>query len=292
MSLPYPGLSLKGTEILTNKLLSCGARIDEINILRQQLDQLKGVGLIQMASPAHVVSLILSDVIGNPLEAIASGLTAPDPSTRAQAFEVLDKYHLRDQIPMEIYETLQTTPEPIDPGDLRFSHVQNVIIGSNLQAAESALAQAKAEGFQTRSLGDSWQGEARDVSRELANILHSKANQHPFCYIAGGETTVTIRGKGRGGRNQELALALVRELANVPDVLLVSLATDGEDGPTDAAGAVVNGETLQRGLEVGLEPEQFLADNDSYTFFSVLGDLLKPGPTGTNVNDLIFLFGF
>ena len=292
MSLPQPGLSLNDMQNLTNKLLRCGARIDEINTLRRRLDLLKGGGLIQMANPAHVVGLILSDVIGNPLEAIASGPTAPDPSTRAQVFEVLDKYQLRDQISAELYQVLQTTPEPPRPSDTIFSHVQNVIIGSNVQAADSALEQAKVEGFHTMALGNSWQGEARDVSREFTNILKNISNQRPFCYIAGGETTVTVRGQGRGGRNQELALAAVRELANLTDALLVTLATDGEDGPTDAAGAVVSGDSLKIGQEQGVSPEPFLDDNDAYTYFSSLGDLLKPGPTGTNVNDLTFLFGF
>ena len=292
MSLPYHGLSLTDMQVLTSKLLTCGARIDEINTLRRRLDLLKGGGLIRMAAPAHVVSLILSDVIGNPLEAIASGPTAPDPSTRAQAFEVLDKYHLNDQISAELYQILQTMPEPPGPSDSIFSHVQNVIIGSNVQAAESALNQAKVEGFHTMALGNSWQGEARVVSRELTNILKSTSNQRPFCYIAGGETTVIVRGQGRGGRNQELALAAVRELANLPNALMVTLATDGEDGPTDAAGAVVSEATLKQGQAYGLSPEPFLEDNDAYTYFSSLGDLLKPGPTGTNVNDLTFLFGF
>ncbi|MCX6066017.1 MAG: DUF4147 domain-containing protein, partial [Chloroflexi bacterium] len=271
---------------------ACGARIDEINTLRRHLDRLKGGGLARLASPARVVSLILSDVVNSPLEAIASGPTAPDPSTRADALEVLEKYGLQSKVPAAILKVLETAPETPKPGDGLFERVQNVIVGSNLLAAQSALEQAKSAGFEPQLLGNDWQGEAREVARDLCHILKSATHQRPFCLVAGGETTVTLRGRGRGGRNQELALAAVRELAGLPDVLLVSLATDGEDGPTDAAGAVVSGETLRRGLALNLSPEPFLDENDAYTYFNALGDLLKPGPSGTNVNDLMLLFGF
>ncbi|GIK08382.1 MAG: hydroxypyruvate reductase [Anaerolineaceae bacterium] len=291
MTLPHAGVSLPDLRALTSDLLACGARVDEVNILRRQLDSLKGGGLARLASPARVVSLILSDVVGNPLEAVASGPTAPDPSTREDARRVLEKYGLAEKVPAPILEALETNPETPKPGDALFERVQNVVVGSNARAAESACSQARSEGFHPVWLGDDWQGEARDVGRELSRILKSASEPRPFCLVAGGETTVAVRGRGRGGRNQELALAAVRELAGRPDLLLVTLATDGEDGVTDAAGAVVSGGTLARGLGLGLVPESFLAENDSYSYFNALDDLLRPGPTGTNVNDLMFCFG-
>ncbi len=253
--------------------------------------ELKGGGLARSAFPAQIVSLILSDVVDNSLESIASGPTAPDPSTRGDALGVLEKYNLVEKVSGAILDALRTNPETPKPGDRLFERVQNVIVGSNALAVESALGQARSEGFHPYSLGSDWQGEARTVGGELSRRLRRSSEPRPFCLIAGGETTVTLRGRGRGGRNQELALAAVRELADLRDVLFVTLATDGEDGTTDAAGAVVTGETLQRGLNLGLSPEAFLNDNNSHSYFSALDDLLKPGLTGTNVNDLIFCFG-
>ena len=292
MSAPYPGVSLADLQGLTAALLSCGAPIAEINTLRRHLDQLKGGGLARLAAPARVISLILSDVVGNPLEAIASGPTAPDPTTRLDALNILDRYDLRTSMPVSVLKILETAPETLKPGDALFERVQNLIVGSNLIAAQAALQQAAAEGFHTLFLGDTWQGEAREVSIELCHRLKTAQLTPPFCLVAGGETTVTLLGHGRGGRNQELALAAVQALAGIPDVLLISLATDGEDGPTDAAGAVVSGETYQRGLDLGLSPDDTLANNDAYPYFDRLGDLLKPGPSGTNVNDLFLLFRF
>lgn len=313
---PHPGLTLDDLQSLTRQLLACGARIDEINTLRRHLDRVKGGGLARAACPARVVSLILSDVVGNPLEAIASGPTAPDPSSRGDALSVLEKYGLTKTVPAAILQTLEHAPETPKPGDSLFARVENVLVGSNALAAQSALRQAKAEGFHPEFLGDTWQGEAREVAKELCafltdskvspeskvsrlwsfqnqEILESiKSANRPFCLVAGGETTVTLHGKGHGGRNQELALAAVDELAGLDNVMLITLATDGEDGPTDAAGAVVTGETEQRARALGLAPDAFLERNDAYHFFAPLGDLLKPGPSGTNVNDLTFLFGF
>jgi glycerate 2-kinase len=292
MTAPCEGIALADLQMLTSELLSCGARIEEINTLRRHLDRLKGGGLARLASPARVVSLILSDVIGSPLEAIASGPTCPDPSTCADAKVILEKYGLLGKCPKSIIDILEHSPETPKIGDPIFDRVQNIIVGSNKLAIESALAQASAVGFYTSALGADWQGEARQVAGKLCHILKTANDPRPFCMIAGGETTVTLNGCGRGGRNQELALAAVNDLAGIPEVMLVSFATDGEDGPTDAAGAIVTGETMRRGLEAGLSSETFLEDNDAYTFFSALGDLLMPGPSGTNVNDLMFLFGF
>jgi len=292
MAAPYDEISLADLQDLTSRLLACGAPIEEINTLRRHLDRLKGGGLAKKAFPARVISLILSDVIHNPLEAIASGPTAPDPSTRSEALGILSKYSLVGNIPKSIISVLENAPETPKAGDALFEQVQNVIVGSNQLALEAALLQAKSEGLYARSLGDCWQGEARTIAAELCQVVKTTQEDRPFCLVAGGETTVTLHGRGRGGRNQELALAATQELAGIPDVMLISLATDGQDGPTDAAGAVVNGKTVQHGQALGLSPEPFLADNDSYTFFSALGELIRPGPSGTNVNDLTFLFGF
>ncbi len=294
MTSPHPGLSLDDIQALTRALLACGARIDEINTLRRHLDQVKGGGLARAASPARVVSLILSDVVGNPLEAIASGPTAPDPTTKAEALGILEKYNLTEKVPEAVLATLENAPETPKPGDRLFERVQNILVGSNFLAAQAALQQAQVEGFQPQFLGDDWQGEAREAARELCQRLKAARPEAPICLVAGGETTVTLRSAspGKGGRNQELALAAVAELAGLEKVLLVTLASDGEDGPTEAAGAVVTGETKIRAEALNLATSDFLNHNDSYAFFAALDDLLKPGPSGTNVNDLTFLFVF
>ncbi len=291
-----PLIPLSDLQTLTTALLACGARIDEINTLRRHLDRLKGGGLARAAAPAQVVSLILSDVVGNPLEAIASGPTAPDPTTQADALDVLRRYHLLSSDAAcnasSVLEMLHTAPETPKPGDPLFHRVRNVLVGSNAQALAAGLQVAQRAGFHTRNLGDTWQGEARQVALTLCHTLSHTDLPRPFCMAAGGETTVTLRGDGLGGRNQELALAAVEPLAGAPDVLLVTLATDGEDGPTDAAGAIVSGQTLAQAQALGLSPAEYLARNDAWHFFEPLGALLRPGPTGTNVNDLTFLFGF
>jgi hydroxypyruvate reductase len=282
-------------------LLSSGARIDEINILRRQLDRIKGGGLAR-ATKARIISLILSDVIGNRLEAIASGPTVSDPTTREDALSILKKYHLEKRVPSSVREILESDGSlapPVRTGvlskireqALALHNVQNIIIGDNKLASQAALKQAEQEGFQPEILTNELQGEARQMGRELAHRLRAEASTkiRPFCLIAGGETTVTIQGRGKGGRNQELALAAVGELAGLDNVILISLATDGDDGPTDAAGAVVTGESARRAEALGMEAAGYLSRNDSYPFFQTLDDLLKTGPTGTNVNDLIFL---
>ena len=292
---PVEGVTLADLQSLTASLLACGAGIDEINILRRHFDRLKSGGLARLAFPARVVSLILSDVVGNPIEAIASGPTAPDPTTCADALAVIHKYRLRRKIPASIFAALKSGRETLKPGDPTFANVQNLVVGDNLQAAQSALRQAEAEGFHPYLLRTDLQDEASAAAVELCRLLR-RAKQRgdpvpvPACIVAGGETIVTLHGNGRGGRNTELALASVTELANFPEVVLVTLATDGEDGSTDAAGAVVTGETYERARALGLDPVDFLRRNDSYAFFAALGDLLQPGPTGTNVNDLNFLF--
>lgn len=292
-----PYVPLEDLQRLTSLLLSSGARIDEINTLRRHLDRVKGGGLAR-ATQAKIVSLILSDVIGNPLEAIASGPTAPDPTTRRDALEIMEKYLTAESRGHgdslnSVAHCLRGSKslESLKPDDPVFTRVQNIIIGDNRLAAQAALKQAQLEGFHAEILTSELQGEAREVGYELAHHLRVSIsrNTRPFCLIAGGETTVTIEGDGKGGRNQELALAAVNELAGLKDVLFIALGTDGDDGPTDAAGAVVTGESSQRAESFGLGAASYLSRNDAYPFFEALGDLLKTGPTGTNVNDLAFL---
>jgi glycerate 2-kinase len=298
VTVPY--IPLEDLQTLTSLLLSGGARIDEINILRRQLDQIKGGGLAR-ATNARIISLILSDVIGNPLEAIASGPTAPDPTTKGDALDILEKYsslttetqrHRDDLSSVSLSLRGSKTLETLKPDNPIFGRVQNMIIGDNKLAAQAALNQAVYEGFHAEILTNELQGEARQRGVELAQSLRISISSRPrpFCLILGGETTVTMQGNGKGGRNQELALAAVNELRDVENVFLITLATDGDDGPTDAAGAVVTGESARRAEKLGLDAAAYLSRNDSYVFFQALDDLLMTGPTGTNVNDLIFLF--
>ena len=302
MTAPVAGISLDDLQQLTQQLLDCGASIDEINILRKHLDMVKGGGLARQASRAHLLTLILSDVVGDPLDVIASGPTVADTSTFMDAVEVLSRYRLQDRVPPAVMEYLQKglrgqAPETPKPGDSVFERVHNLIIGSNILAAQAAITEAHSLGFNTLLLTTYLQGEARLAGRFLAAIARQMAASgqplpRPACIVVGGETTVTIQGEGLGGRNQEAALGAVREMAGLQEVLLVTLATDGDDGPTAAAGAMVSGETLARALALGLKPEDYLARNDSFHFFEPLGDLLLIGQTHTNVNDLAFLFAF
>ena len=304
MTQPVPGVSLADLRTLTDQLLACGATINEINTLRKHLDQVKGGGLARFAAPAAVITLILSDVVGNPLDVIASGPTVPDLGTFADAVGVLQKYALWQAVPAGIRQHLARgaageVPETPKPGDPIFARVQNVLVGSNELAAQAAVQQAEQEGWRARILTTSLTGEAREAGQWLAQTARQAAERGeplppPACLIVGGETTVTLGASlaevGKGGRNQEMALAAVPGLAGVAETLLVTLATDGGDGPTDAAGAVVSGHTLARAQAAGLDPGDFLARHDAYHFFDPLGDLLRPGPTQTNVNDLAFVF--
>lgn len=302
LTLPAVGISLDDIQTLTKSLLACGATINEINCLRKHLSQVKGGRLAQIAAPAQVATLILSDVVGDPLDVIASGPSVPDSTTFTDSLGILEKYGISDQVPESIWDHLQRgalgkiadTPKAGDP---IFEQVQNTIVGNNYLAASAANKQAEVEGFNTLLLTTSLQGEARIAGQMLAAIAKQIVTtgepiSRPACIIAGGETTVTIRGDGLGGRNQEMALATVIELSGLPDVMLITLATDGDDGPTIAAGAVVTGETLNRANLSSLNPSEYLARNASHEFFDPLGDLLIPGPTQTNVNDLVILTVF
>jgi glycerate 2-kinase len=302
LTLPAEGVSLEDLQRTTDALLRCGATINEINVVRKHLDSVKGGGLARLAAPAQLVTLVLSDVVGNPLDAIASGPTVPDTSTWADAAAVFDRYGLWDLVPVAVSRRLRAgaagdLPDTPKPGDPLFERAQAVVVGSNLLACEAAAAAAREQGLQALVLTTYVEGEAREVGRVLAGLLREvDASGHPLgrpcCLIAGGETTVTIRGDGRGGRNQELALSAAFSLRGLRDVLLASVGTDGSDGPTDAAGAFVDGTTLDRAEALGLDPARSLADNDSYTFFDRLGSLIRTGPTNTNVNDLYVLLAF
>jgi hydroxypyruvate reductase len=299
LPLPTQGITLGDLQALTDELLRCGATINEINAVRKHCSQIKGGQLARAVYPATVISLILSDVVGNPLDVIASGPTVPDTSTFADAYGVLRKYNIVDTVPERIVAHLRAgldgdVPETPKPGDPVFENVYNFIIGSNAIAARAARTAAAAMGFNTLVLSTYIEGEAREVGRVMAGIAKSLTVEgwplsKPACVIAGGETTVTVRGSGKGGRNQELALAVSLALEGWQGITVVTLATDGTDGPTDAAGAIVDGETVRLGRERKLLAADFLARNDSYTFFDHLGDLIRTGPTNTNVNDLIFI---
>lgn len=299
---PLAGLRLADLQSLTSQLLACGASIDEINALRKHLDGVKGGRLAQIAAPAQLICLILSDVVGSPLGVIASGPAAPDESTFADAWGVLERNDLLARAPAAVISQLRVgladpTLETPKPGSPLFARVQTVLVGSNPQAAEAALAQARAAGFNALLLTTYLQGEASQAGRFLAAVLRQITESgepapRPACLIAGGETTVTLRGAGLGGRNQELALGALADLSGLENVLLVTLATDGGDGPTPAAGAAVSAASLRRAQAAGLAADDYLRRNDAYHFFAGLDDLLVSGPTRTNVNDLAFLFAF
>lgn len=290
LPLPAPGLTLSDKQVATSQLLASGATIHEVNAVRKHLSALKGGRLAQLAAPARLIALLLSDVVGDQLDVIGSGPTAPDPSTFAEARDVLHRYGLWALIPAAVRDHLQnpSLPETPQPGDPLFHRVRNIIIGSNRLALAAAEQVAVAKGYAVHSLGDSVQGEARDVAldhlRRLASLSAS-----PACLLSGGECTVTIRGPGSGGRNQEFVLALVDPLTNVPGVVALSVGTDGTDGPTDAAGAIADSQTAGHASTLGLAAADFLARNDSYHFFDPLGELIKTGPTGTNVMDVRIL---
>jgi glycerate 2-kinase len=302
MTLPVEGIGLKDMEALTSALLRCGATINEINTIRKHLSQIKGGNLSRAAFPAQVVSLILSDVVGNPLDVIASGPTVPDSSSFAQSWEIVQRYGLVDELPSPVIEQLRRgrdgeIEETPKHGDPVFAGTYNLIIGSNEIAARAAADEARDAGFHPLLLSTYVEGEAREVAQVFCaiarEILHSgQPVPRPACVVAGGETTVTIRGEGMGGRNQELALSAAIHVDGLDEVVIVALATDGTDGPTDAGGAIADGSTLRRARAKKLLARQYLANNDSYHFFDQLNDLLITGPTNTNVNDLTFVFVF
>ena len=299
---PHKGIALEELQSLTSLLLKSGADIKEMNTLRKHIDRVKGGGLAEMIFPAPLITLVLSDVIGNPLESIASGPTTADSSTYGDCIAILEKYHLVDRAPQSIIDHLKKgfageIRETLKVDSQVLSAVQNVIIGSNYKAALAGLQMARQTGFNSQILTTYLSGEASEAGQFLSSILKEICSSgqpipRPACIIAGGETTVTVRGGGKGGRNQEVAAGAVKQLAGLQDVAMITFATDGEDGPTDAAGVIVTGTTYQEGLDKQLSLEQALLENDSYQYFAALNRLLITGPTGTNVNDLTLLFAF
>lgn len=299
LPLPEKGISLRDKQRVTNQLLRSGATIRELNAVRKHLSRIKGGHLAARCQPARVVSLILSDVIGNPLDVIGSGPTSPDPTTFQDAIKTLKEYRLWEGTPIAVRRCLEAgqrgdRSETPKPGDPFFRRIKNVIIGDNRAAVQAVADYARASGLNAYILTTRLQGDVREAARLFGSLARGVCKlglpvEPPACLIAGGELTVTVTGRGKGGRCQEMALTAVREIAGLRGVTLAAFGTDGTDGPTDAAGAVVDDRTLFRAARRGLDPSRFLSRNDSYHFFKKLGGLLQPGPTGTNVNDLYLL---
>jgi hydroxypyruvate reductase len=298
LPLPADGITLAEKQEVTKLLLACGADIYEINTLRKHLSRIKGGQLARMAAPATVEALLLSDVIGDDLSVIGSGPTAPDASTFADAEAIVDRFALRPRLPEAVRLRLERgargeIAETPKPGDPLFERVRNTVVGGNRLALDRAAACAVSLGFRTLVLASTIQGETRDVARMHAAIArevveYGSPAAPPAAIVSGGETTVTLRGGGLGGRNQEFVLAAAIDIAGLPGVVVFSAGTDGTDGPTDAAGAVADGETLARNPAASA----FLERNDSYRYFAPLGDLVMTGPTNTNVADVhIMLIG-
>jgi len=298
MTLPVDDVPLDELKRLTELLLRSGATIDELNAVRKHISAVKGGQLARRLYPATVLSLILSDVVGDRLDTIASGPTAPDTTTFQDALNVLKRRGLWSETPESIRLRLESglereIDETLKPGDAAFDRVHNIVIGGNSTAAKAALERARSLAYNSVLLSTSVEGEASQVGEGFAEMVQGIAERGnpigpPAAVVAGGETTVTVKGSGSGGRNQELALSACHGIRDL-DALIATLATDGIDGPTEAAGAVVDGSTLSRGLTLGLDVERHLRDNDSNTFFKALGDALMTGPTGTNVNDLTLI---
>jgi glycerate 2-kinase len=292
LACPRAPVNLADKIVITRLLLACGASIDEFNTVRKHLSEIKGGGLLR-AAQVPVLGLLISDVVGDDPSTIGSGPTAADSTTFADAYAILQRYALIEQAPRSVRELLELgmagrVPETVKPGSAAASRGRNFVVGSNRTALDGAAAAARAAGWTVHLEDRPLVGDTTDAAAQLAARLHAlaaDADRPPLCVLAGGETTVRLRGSGRGGRNQEFALALANGIAG-RDIVVLSAGTDGVDGPTDAAGAFVDGTTLARAKERGLNPEAALAANDAHTFFAALGDLLRCGPTGTNVMDI------
>jgi glycerate-2-kinase len=296
MPLPSAGLLLSDKQKTTNLLLKSGAKIDEINAVRKHLSDFKGGRLAEKLYPATVLSLIISDVVGDKLESIASGPTVPDDTTYADAYTILQECGLWRKVPDSVRKRIQEgkegkLPETPKKTSRIFKRVHNVLIGTNKESCQAAAEVLEKRGYRSLILSTRLQGEAREVGKIMAGIcIGIRENQLPVAppaaVVAGGETTVTVHGKGHGGRNQELVLSAALSIRGNPAILVSSIGTDGVDGPTDAAGAVADGDTVERGLRIHMNPDSYLRENNSYPFFERLNDLVITGPTGTNVNDI------
>ena len=292
LPLPAEGITLEEKQATTRLLLACGANIHEINAIRKHISRIKGGQLARLAAPARVESLLLSDVIGDDLDVIGSGPTAPDASTFATAGAILDKYSIRSQVPAAVRERIERgerseLPETPKPGDAVFRRVHNTVVGGNRLALAAAAQHARTLGFRTLVLSSEIEGETREIARMHAAIAREIVRsgqpvKPPACIVTGGETTVTIKGNGLGGRNQEFVLAAALDIAGLENAVIFSAGTDGTDGPTDAAGAVADGATLARKPDA----RRYLDENNSYRYFEALNDLVITGPTHTNVADV------
>jgi glycerate 2-kinase len=296
---PAPPVTLADKQAVTRLLLSAGANINQLNAVRKHCSLLKGGQLARAAAPARVHALLLSDVIGDPLDVIASGPTAPDESTFAEALGMLDRLGVRERAPRSVIERLESgargqVPETPKSDDPLFARVSNVVIGNNQLVVDAAQRRAAELGFAAHVLARSLEGEAREAAKRFVELRQSiRAGRGPVaapaCLIAGGETTVTVRGRGTGGRCQEFALAAALEMEGLEGVVILAAGTDGTDGPTTAAGALADGESCRRAREQGHDPVASLTDNDSNRIFAALGDLVVTGPTNTNLLDLYLL---
>ena len=289
-----PGGSLADLKALNDLLLRCGADIREINGIRKHLSKVKGGQLARAVQPATLVSLILSDVVGDPLDVIASGPTAPDPSTFAEALAALDKYGIRAQVPPSLRIRLEEgaaglQAETPKAGEALFENVHNLVIGTNRLALAAARERAVALGYETRVVTSTLAGDTADAARMIVAAAREAqaAGGGKVCLLFGGEPTVKVAGHGLGGRNQHLALLAAGLLAEIPGITVLSAGTDGSDGPTDAAGAVADAGTLARARELGLDWNAYRENCDSYHFFAQTGGLIRTGPTQTNVMDLM-----
>ncbi|WP_028583769.1 glycerate kinase type-2 family protein [Desulfogranum mediterraneum] len=296
LPLPVAGVSLDDKQQTTKVLLACGATIHEMNTIRKHLSAIKGGGLARAVYPATLITLILSDVVGDDLDSIASGPAVPDPTTYADCLSILDRYAIRQQLPSTVLRHLEdgaagTVPETPKRGDRIFSRTDNVIIARNCDALIAAKRKAAELGYHTLALSSMLEGDTREsaamhmaIAREVARYELSVAK--PACILSGGETTVTIKGTGKGGRSQEFALAAALKMGEMKNSVVLCAGTDGTDGPTDAAGAISDSSTLEQARSLGLDPAAYLENNDAYHFFHALGSLYITGPTNTNVMDL------
>jgi len=295
---PHKEITLTGVQTTSTSLLACGATIDEINTVRKHLSSIKGGQLAKASYPSTLITLILSDVVGDPMDIIASGPTVPDESTFEDAYKIIQKYSLENKIQDNVYRFLRNgmmgeIEETPKNGNKIFDNTQNVIVGSNKIALETAEKKAIELGYNTIVLSSMIQGESREAAIFFAAIAKEVSCtgtpvSRPACIIAGGETTVTIKGKGKGGRNQEFALSAAMEIEGCDGVVILSAGTDGTDGPTDATGAIVDSNTCKDAREkFRLKPEESLRENDSYNFFEKTGEHIITGPTMTNVMDIM-----
>ncbi len=294
--LPAGGLSFPDKQKTTQLLLRSGATIQEVNTVRKHISSVKGGRLAELISPARGISLILSDVIGDDMGFIASGVTSPDPTTFGDCINIIKSYRLQKKMPSQVMEYLNrgvkvSCMETPKSGNPVFKKVSNLLVGSNFLACDAAMKKAASLGYNALLLSTVIEGETKDVAKVHSAVakevlLSGNPVKKPACIISGGETTVTVKGKGKGGRNMEFCLACVKHISGFNNIVIASVGTDGTDGPTDSAGAVVDSTTFEKALKKKCIPAKYLESNDSYNFFRKCGGLYITGPTGTNVMDI------